>query len=287
MSFCAEKYVYTKDILITNLYCMAQPSCDSLTCHSSDCETNNCLNNDYHDNDSEIGELPDFIANFDIDKENTIILFDWDDTLLISTYLANNGYTLNTPADYMPHELLGLLADSVIRTLKNASKFGKVVIVTNGEIGWVPLSALKFVPSIVPVLTELNIEVISARSAYEFEFPDQPTKWKISAFEKVLIGNNYYNVAAKTNNVLPQTFIIPHNNTYKNVLSIGDSDFERDAIKIVTSMMPNTLCKSVKLHEKPSFEQLTKQHELINNSLEHLINHKTNLDMYLNITPNI
>ena len=49
-------------------------------------------------------------------------------------------------------------------------------MVTNAETGWVQLSAAKFIPAVVPLLSRVSI--LSARSTYEGRYPDAPLKWK-------------------------------------------------------------------------------------------------------------
>ena len=60
--------------------------------------------------------------------------------------------------------------------LNLALEYGPVTVVTNAETGWVQLSAHKFIPLVVPILSKLTI--ISARSTYEPMFPGSPLKWK-------------------------------------------------------------------------------------------------------------
>jgi hypothetical protein len=45
------------------------------------------------------------------------------------------------------------------------------------EAGWVELSAARFFPSILPLLSQVT--VISARTAFEHLFPESPLRWKV------------------------------------------------------------------------------------------------------------
>lgn len=113
--------------------------------------------------------------------DETCIVFDWDDTLLSSSWLANNNLTLETdiPSEYA--EQLRELEKSVSLVLERALVCGRVIIITNSDFGWVELSCRKFIPSILPLI--YRIKIISARSIYQLMFPE-PVDWKVHAFSK-------------------------------------------------------------------------------------------------------
>ena len=52
-----------------------------------------------------------------------------------------------------------------------AVNYGKTFIITNAAEGWVQFSALKFMPSVAPILEKITI--ISARTKYESHFPGE------------------------------------------------------------------------------------------------------------------
>jgi len=120
-----------------------------------------------------------------ISREHTIIFFDWDDTLLCSSFLMELNITLNTDSKiiYEHWKNLDLLSNSIIDILKSAKTLGEVVILTNAEECWVQMSAQKFMPELVPILQ--TIPIISARSTYEKSFPKNPYMWKYEAMKKL------------------------------------------------------------------------------------------------------
>jgi len=75
----------------------------------------------------------------------TVIFLDWDDTLLCSSVLSNQGIKLDSDMESAAELVSQLeeLSDSVIAVLTVALTHGVVYIVTNGETGWVQLSAQK------------------------------------------------------------------------------------------------------------------------------------------------
>jgi len=201
------------------------------------------------------------------DKES-IIIFDWDDTLLASSFLSSKGYRLDTDKSKIVDVEAGLrdLEQSIIAVLTLALQYGEVHIVTNAETGWVQLSAAKFIPAVVPLLHRVSI--LSARSTYEARYPDAPLKWKYYAFQ----------------DKLAPSFAEPKRS--KNIISFGDSHVEREAVRAVTRGFPNTRCKSVKFAERPSMEQLRRQIELVTNCFQYIHHHDGDLDLQLTVTIN-
>lgn len=201
-------------------------------------------------------------------RTETCIIFDWDDTLLSSSWLASNGLRLDSP-DVLPAEVvsqLTVLEEAVLQLLERAAALGNVVIITNAEAGWVELSARKFMPHVVPMLSTLR--VVSARSTYEAAYPDSPSDWKVAAFGAE-IGATYAASASEAR---------------KNIISLGDSIHERAAIhKVTAGMGPSTFTKSIKFLERPTVEQLKRQVDLITSCLPDVAAHKEGLDLMLTI----
>lgn len=208
---------------------------------------------------------------------DTVIIFDWDDTLLASSFLSSRGYRLDTEMEKnndwaMVEAQLRELEASVASLLTLAQQYGTVHVVTNAETGWVQLSAQKFMPGLVPYLSKVS--VLSARSTFEPAHPDAPLKWKFFAFQEKLA--NHYSTEWKSSS----------RGGKKNVISFGDSHVEREAVRAVTRGMASTRCKSVKFAERPSTEQLRRQIELVTNCFHYIHQHDGDLDLQLTVTVN-
>jgi len=141
-------------------------------------------------------------------------------------------------------------------------------VITNAETGWVQLSCQKFIPGVVPYLDSLNI--FSARSTFEPMFPDDPFKWKYLAFQEQ-IARAY-----------------PDSKHFKNILSFGDSNVEREAVRSVTRNLEFVHTKNIKFAERPSIEQLRREIELVHTCFQHIFTHDGDLDlcMHLNVQDN-
>mmetsp|Transcript_625 Transcript_625/g.744 ORF Transcript_625/g.744 Transcript_625/m.744 type:complete len:182 (+) Transcript_625:1384-1929(+) len=164
---------------------------------------------------------------------------------------------------------LKLLETAVVSLLSKAFLFGEVHFVTNGETGWVELSAQKFLPRVYELLPRVTI--VSARSTYQKSFPDCPETWKVEAFRNTFrqCFENRMEVETKWEK------------SHRNLISFGDSHHERNALKRVTSNMKNTYCKSVKFVERPTLEQLERQLKIISGNFEYVCTHVGSLDLML------
>jgi len=118
--------------------------------------------------------------------QHCITFLDWDDTILPSSYLHNRGDHL-TGAEFL--ESLDKIQQRAVQILSLALSVGDVLVVTNAEQGWVELSCRKYYPALIPFLERLT--VISARSKYDTDYPENPFLWKLHAFSNSLSTNDF------------------------------------------------------------------------------------------------
>uniref|UniRef100_A0A7S0XME3 Uncharacterized protein n=1 Tax=Erythrolobus madagascarensis TaxID=708628 RepID=A0A7S0XME3_9RHOD len=196
--------------------------------------------------------------------DNTITVFDWDDTLLPSTFLAAMGLRVDDEYDLPGFVRLQLeeLEVLTIGLIEAAMKKGGVMVITNAETGWVELSGARFMPRLLEFIQAQRIAVISARSTYEPEFPGNPSDWKIQAFTHE-IGLQFPLMDGL------------------NILSLGDGVSERDASHAVALTLPMSRVKTVKYIERPTIEQLQKQVSLVHSSFNELYQHDGSFDVNL------
>jgi len=133
------------------------------------------------------------------------------------------------------------LEKAALNILTECSNYGDVYIITNAADGWVEFSARKYMPKLCPIIKKLT--VISARAIGEQEFPDEVHQWKMKAF---LMTQAKMELGAVT-----------------NLVALGDSEFEMDAIKHLGSQFPRALIKTVKFREGPTPDELIKQINLV------------------------
>ena len=78
-------------------------------------------------------------------------------------------------------ETLDELDNASLNLLRIAKPLGKIYIITNAAEGWVELSSNRFMPKVAQEIKS-DVRIISARTRYERQFPQQYTEWKMRAF---------------------------------------------------------------------------------------------------------
>jgi len=117
--------------------------------------------------------------------KNTFVIFDWDDTIFPSSYLAFLDVDYDTVV--IPQCLkdrIFILESHILEMIDFViSMVGerRVCIITNAEKGWITLSGQKFMPRLLQRVYCCNI--VSARSTFEpFAPTSGPFEWKLLAF---------------------------------------------------------------------------------------------------------
>jgi len=178
------------------------------------------------------------IKNEKVKEHNSIIIFDWDDTILCTTYLKQSGIIdEEIEIDSVNLEKLNLLDSTVFQLLSQAIGFGETFIITNSEPGWVEESAKLYYPRTMTLLK--NIKIVSARGDYENKFPGDNKQWKIQAFLDILQNVNKKLVT--------------------NLICLGDSTNEIEAGHILASKFTQAYIKTIKFKQCPRPSELNKQ----------------------------
>ncbi|CAD8163605.1 unnamed protein product [Paramecium octaurelia] len=180
-------------------------------------------------------------------KHQTLTIFDWDDTLLCTTFLGGYGF-VELPIDVL--EQLTALNESASRLLEKASQVGDVFIITNAAQGWVEYSSKLYMNKVFQVIFDKKIVVISARHGYEEMFPGDCGKWKIEAFKD--IRSKY------------------ENDVFTNLICLGDSNIEIDAAHVLAKEFTVALIKTIKFRECPKPEELVRQLDLVSDKFEQI-----------------
>jgi len=207
-------------------------------------------------------------------QSETLLIFDWDDTLFPTSFIARQGLKVDGPPP--GPQLQGLLddfAEYVRETLLEAQQFGTVLILTNAETGWIDLTARRFLPTVAREV--LRLRQVSARSLFEPRGVKTPFEWKEHAFQMV-IDEHYAD--------FPGGHV-------KHVISFGDSAHERDAVIRVCGGLAGApgagkiRCKSLKFMERPDLEHMKKEHNLIRQCLGQIVSHVDSLDLCIQTSP--
>ncbi len=188
---------------------------------------------------------------------NSIFIFDWDDTLMCTSFLSPMGTFEETEMKLDPSELekINSIDESAYNLLFNTIILGDTYVVTNATTSWVYFSADKFYPKVNTLLKK--IKILSARELYEDYFPKNNKQWKISAF--LDIQHKY------------------RRSTDINIICIGDSNIEMQAANALAAEFSSAYLKTIKLRESPKLEELNKQLNLIATNLKKIFEGKKNL----------
>lgn len=179
-----------------------------------------------------------------MNKNNTLIIFDWDDTLFPTTWY-NKGYNN-----------LGNLDNIIYHVLKKFSAHGKLVIVTNAMPIWVE-SCLEGLPKTKKIMAQLKIDLISARQLYQYRA--DMSEWKKYAFGSEIIKSQ---------------------GNIKHVISIGDAEYEYNAlVNLYNITETKKILKSVKLLKQPDFHILKEQLEILYKNASIICSNKKHLDL--------
>jgi hypothetical protein len=173
---------------------------------------------------------------------NTMIIFDWDDTLLCTSFLTPNG-VFDDEMELSEKDILKIakLEFSALRILTAATEKGDTFIITNAAPGWVEYSSKRFYPSVYKILNK--VKIISARGDYEKHYPGDSRMWKIQAFSQM--QKNF------------------DNNLVTNIICLGDSFIEMEAGHVLASKFTQAFIKTIKFRESPKPEELNKQLSLV------------------------
>ena len=180
-------------------------------------------------------------------SHNNIIILDWDDTLLCTSFLTPLGY-FQENMYFAPEDIskIKTLEKYVFSLLEKCINQSDTFIVTNASTQWIEYSSNKFYPSITSLLQ--NINIISARETCEKVFPGNQRKWKLETF-KLIVDKFKRDIIT-------------------NIVCIGDSFIEMEAGHVIASQFNKAYIKSVKFKEAPKLEELVKQLKLLTSQFD-------------------
>lgn len=215
------------------------------------------------------------------------IIFDWDDTLLPTTFIRMfvmptlpyaRGHSPLKP-DSQFYAGLAEIGNHIRDLLHTASKFGRVGVVTLAERPWLTQSADIFLPgfNVQKILKDLNIPVVYAREfVAEHVFTRMPTMESLVRAKRNAMAQCLKELCGQPDNLV-------------SVMSLGDSEIEliasRQLCKSLSTrrsskgVSAGPACKTVLLAEAPTMAQLQKQLVTLNSDMQKLADHQGDLDL--------
>lgn len=195
----------------------------------------------------------------ELNKNNTLIILDWDDTLFPTSWINSKRINITNINKNEYINLFEKIDISLNKLFRNITNFGDVIIITNALLNWINISS-----RVLPKTNRLfqnnkNIKFVSARGEYS-TLDDNIDNWKKLAFINEL--------KKKTN----------HKNI-NNIISIGDAEYEYNALVNLYNANSNRLLKSVKFIRYPDNYSIYEQINILNNSIKNICLHKGHLDL--------
>ncbi|OEH79436.1 hypothetical protein cyc_06913 [Cyclospora cayetanensis] len=198
---------------------------------------------------------------------NTLIILDYDDTLLPTNWVAvQHRVGLGDAVPLALQQELQHLTSRVLQTLSLCLAGGRVVLVTNASAEWVERSGSKFMPVLWQELQKQQIAIFSARDRLQQQGVPQRL-WKVRVFTELVTETLGPLVALEGGPCC--------------VVSIGDGEGEREACLELCRSLPGAhwLFKSLKLLGQPTCSQLASQHLLLQQAFRDILLVPQSLDM--------
>lgn len=198
-----------------------------------------------------------------INKNSTLIILDWDDTLFPTSWINKNNIKIIDNNKLTYKKFFEKIDISLQKLLQKLTKLGDVNIITNALLNWIEISS-KILPYTYNYLNNNNnIKIISARREYS-SYTNNILDWKKMAFQNELTKITKYK---KIN----------------NIISIGDAEYEYNALINLYNEKPNNyrLLKSVKFIRYPNNHQIFEQINIINNAIYNICIYKNHLDLII------
>lgn len=202
-----------------------------------------------------------------ISPRNTMIILDWDDTLMCTTFVSSkkNGLSKQEMA------YIETLGKSVSEFLLECKKFGKVIILTNSASNWVNACSEKLLKLNKDVME--NIDIISARDKFLKEKKPK-LDWKKLAFEELI--QNYF-VKNKGNGTILNDSSNMNYLNYWNFLCVSDSPEDIKLFKLFKEKFNEWMnLSTVKLKVKPSPLEMISQTNFMTKNLKSVIGKNRN-----------
>lgn len=212
-----------------------------------------------------------------------IFIIDWDDTLFPTTWVNKNSIDMGKSHTIQEYKVYFLELDKTISgLLESLNQVGDVWIVTNANINWIKTCLMGLEQTRKTIISN-KIRIVSARDSYSSN-SSSPTEWKILTFQDIL-EDIINKISSK---IKPNTFV--------NIISIGDAMYEYMALinldNFIKSYMLNNnssntksnkqfkyLLKNIKFIEKPEFDFVIDQMNVLNKNKVSIVNRLEFIDL--------
>lgn len=184
-----------------------------------------------------------------------VIILDWDDTLFPTSWTIRNSIDISDETKQYDYRMIFSRLDSVLHLLLlNLTRSYKVIIITNATEKWIRTSKLILPHSYK--LIDRSIDIYSARDLYS-QTEVSPNDWKIEVFNDIM------------------------DKKYKNILSVGDAEYEVRALANLYNKY-KIMGKTLRFIDNPSYKQIIEQLELFQENVKDIMDYKGLVDLSFN-----
>ena len=184
-------------------------------------------------------------------KKETVFIFDWDDTLMCTSFILSKEQVLSEE----DKNIIYNLGKIVNIFLKECIKYGKIIIMTNSTEKWMKQTAEKYLKiknNLISKITIISTRDIFAKKGIETK------KWKELALENILYR---------------------YGDKMENIICGSDSENDIEVFKNISKKYNKINISTIKFKTKPSPLIMIKQIEYLNKTINEIIG--TNKHYYL------
>ena len=172
-------------------------------------------------------------------KKETIFLFDWDDTLMCTSFILSKVQPLSEEEKKITSDL-GL---KVTIFLEECSKYGKIIILTNSSKDWMKNTSDLYLKIKEEIFQ--NIQIISARDLYlKNNMPKE--KWKEMALNELLLK---------------------FGDKIENLICASDSENDINIFKNISKLRKEINISTIKFKSKPSPQIMIKEIDYLSKTI--------------------
>jgi hypothetical protein len=174
----------------------------------------------------------------------SIVIFDWDDTLYPTSAFQ-----------HVTSDNLAVIDNLIAKIIHKCLRMAKVIIITNAAKAWIDITMAS-----LPKTQSMrkHIEIISARDMWSNSISDIHL-WKKHTFKHV------YDIAKKKRHRL-------------NIMSIGDAEYEYNALVNLHNDKENDMLKTIKFKSSPSYNELCEELEITYDIIDKAIKINNHID---------
>lgn len=186
---------------------------------------------------------------------------DYNNLKLIDTFTSEFNFRRFKSFNITKLKVIKSIQTRVFKILEQAIEKGDVFIISNASLAWILYSSQTFFPDVVKKLFPY-IKLISARD--HFVSNKSTEDWKRICFNKVSKSYSKLNLT--------------------NIVVIGDSNLEITAADEMIKKFKHSssYLKTIKLKEKPTFDVLDKQLELVENNFDRIFKQLKSVSINVN-----